>query len=42
MAARKDLLTQYSNRLKSIKEKAKEKITELENEGFEVNVELKQ
>ena len=41
MAARKDLLTQYSNRLKSIKEKAKEKITELENEGFEVNIELK-
>ena len=41
MAARKDLLTQYSNRLKSIKEKAKEKLTELENEGFEVNIELK-
>ena len=44
MAARKrkDLLTQYSNQLKSIKEKAKERIAELENEGFEVNIELKQ
>ena len=41
MTARKDLLTQYSNQLKSIKDKAKEKIAELENEGFEVNIELK-
>ena len=41
MAARKDLLTQYSEQLKSIKDKAKERISELENEGFEVNIELK-